>query len=309
MVEGQNLGVEVADGHIINCSVTGKIKLQMTDDNGNVLEVVLHNVMYIPRLSHHLFSITHFAKHGHFATIRNGSTTLYFGQQKSPVTFTNDRSQPMAVDVMVILTAEQPHLFLANHNHDHSANKRRTGLEVLHQCIGHRKCQALPASSEHGVWADTMIRMRPEQECISCELSMARASSRKKEAHTGSSYAGEYIFLDILRPAVPVGLTQGTTFLFYLILVDVYSHYACIYGIKDKSSACVIETLTGYQADHGHIGNYEYLDIARICADSGNQFMSQEFKGHCWKKGINLNLMFHALVYSCYIFNVLPVKG
>jgi translation initiation factor IF-1 len=33
-VEGQNLGVKVADGHIIKCSVTGKIQLRMLDDNG-----------------------------------------------------------------------------------------------------------------------------------------------------------------------------------------------------------------------------------------------------------------------------------
>jgi len=32
-VEGQNLGVEVADGHIIRCSTTGKVKISMLDDN------------------------------------------------------------------------------------------------------------------------------------------------------------------------------------------------------------------------------------------------------------------------------------
>jgi len=251
----------------------------------------------------------------------------------------------MAADVTVISTAEQPHLIPANHNHDHSANERRIGLELLHQCLGHWKCRALLAASEHGVWEDTIIHMGPEQKCISCDISTSRASSRNKEAHTGGTYASEYIFLDILHPVIPVGLTQDTTFPFYLILVDAYSRYTCIYGIKDKSSTCVRETLTRYQADHGHVGNYGYLDIARIRADSGGQFTSQEFKEHCWKAGIHPNLaapkkqyqnhlaerswqminamarsllvhawlpdsfMFHALVYSCNIFNVLPVKG
>jgi transposase InsO family protein len=93
------------------------------------------------------------------------------------------------------------------------------------------------------------------------------------------------------------------------------------------------------------VGNYGYLDIARIRADSGSQFTSQEFKEHFWKAGNNLNLaapkkqyqnhlaeqswqtinamarcllvharlpdsfMFHALVYLCNNFNELPVKG
>jgi len=346
VVEGQNLGVEVADGHVIQCSITGKIRLNMTDDNGEPLNAVLHDVMYVPGLSRRLFSITRFARHGHYATIRSGSTTLYFGEQQSPVTLTSDGSRPMAADATVIQdTMSQGHRIPSNHSHDHSVNKKRTGLELLHQRLGHRKCRALLAASEHGVWADTMVRMGPEEECVSCEISTARASNRKKEPHTGGHYAGEYIFLDILHPVVPVGLTRDSTFPFYLILVDAYSRYACIYGIANKSSACVIDTLTRYQADHGHVGNYGYLDITRIRADSGSQFTSQEFWDHCWAAGINLTLaapkkqyqnhlaerswqtigamarsllvharlpdsfMFHALLYSCHIFNVLPVKG
>jgi transposase InsO family protein len=71
---------------------------------------------------------------------------------------------------------------------------------------------------------------------------------------------------------------------------DAYSRYACIYGIKDKSLAYVIDTLTRYQADHGHVGHYGYLDIACIHADSGTQFTSENFREHCWKAGISLSL-------------------
>jgi hypothetical protein len=92
VVEGQNLSVEVADGHVIQCSVTGNIRLSMTDDNGDPLNAVLHDVMYVPGLSRRLFSITRFARHGHYATIRSGSTTLYFGEWQSHVTLTSDGS-------------------------------------------------------------------------------------------------------------------------------------------------------------------------------------------------------------------------
>eukprot|EP00590_Aulacoseira_subarctica_P006147 CAMPEP_0172417890 /NCGR_PEP_ID=MMETSP1064-20121228/4386_1 /TAXON_ID=202472 /ORGANISM="Aulacoseira subarctica , Strain CCAP 1002/5" /LENGTH=67 /DNA_ID=CAMNT_0013156457 /DNA_START=43 /DNA_END=242 /DNA_ORIENTATION=+ len=57
VVEGQNLGVEVADGHIIKCTTTGKIAVDMLDDEGNgVQEAVLENVMYVPGLTQRLFS-------------------------------------------------------------------------------------------------------------------------------------------------------------------------------------------------------------------------------------------------------------
>jgi hypothetical protein len=93
VVEGQALGVEMADGHVIKCSKTGNILVKMTDDNGKILRAVLNDVMYVPGLSRRLFSITRFAHHGHYATICNGSTTLYFGKEESAVTLTNDNSR------------------------------------------------------------------------------------------------------------------------------------------------------------------------------------------------------------------------
>jgi hypothetical protein len=290
VVEGQNLGVKAADGHVIRCSVTVKVQLHMLDDNGVPLATVLHDVMYVPGLSRRLFFITRFEKHGHFITICNGSTTLYFGPTQSPVTLINEGCHPMAADVTVTSLEKVPHIVPSHRSHDHSADKLRTALALLHQCLVHRKCCALLAPSEHGVWADTVVHMGPEQECVSCEISTICATSRNKEAHTCGIYTGEYVFLDILHPVVIGGLTTSTTFAFYLIIVDAYSRYCCIHGIPDKSSSAVIDALTRYQANHGQIGHYGYLNIAHISADSGSQFTSETFKKHCREAGIQLNL-------------------
>jgi translation initiation factor IF-1 len=69
-VEGQNLGVEVADRYVINCTTTGKIQVRMLDDNGDRLEVTLTDVMYVPGLSRRLFSVAKFARHGFHAMIK-----------------------------------------------------------------------------------------------------------------------------------------------------------------------------------------------------------------------------------------------
>jgi hypothetical protein len=58
--------------------------------------------------------------------------------------------------------------------------------------------------------------MGPEEECISCNISTIRALNRNKEPHTGGTYPGEYVFLDILHPVVATGLTKESTFPFYL---------------------------------------------------------------------------------------------
>jgi hypothetical protein len=75
-VEGQKIGVEVANGHIIKCSITGNIQISMQDDNGNMLTATLSDVMYVPGLNRRLFSVTQFAQHGHCAIVQQHGTTL-----------------------------------------------------------------------------------------------------------------------------------------------------------------------------------------------------------------------------------------
>jgi hypothetical protein len=96
----------------------------------------------------------------------------------------------MAAYVTVVSSETLPHLVPSHRNHNHSANKRWTGLELLHQRLGHQKCRALLAASEHVVWSDTIVCMGPEEECIICNISMIRATSRNKEPRTGGTYPG-----------------------------------------------------------------------------------------------------------------------
>jgi hypothetical protein len=82
-VEGQHLGVEVANGHIIRCSTTRKVIISMVDDNGNPLVAELQGCMYIPGLRRCLFSITKFATNGHRASITKDSIRELSGAKKN----------------------------------------------------------------------------------------------------------------------------------------------------------------------------------------------------------------------------------
>jgi hypothetical protein len=140
------------------------------------------------------------------------------------------------------------------------------------------------------LWADTLVHMGPEQECVSCNISTIWATAHKKEPHTKGMYPGEHVFLDILNPVTKVGLMADTAYVFYLILVDTYSRYTCIFGMGNKTTDSVINTLQQYQADHRHAVNYGYLNIECIHADAGTQFASLEFQQYCWTAGIQLLL-------------------
>lgn len=61
----------MADGHMIKCMITGKIKIEMMDDNGEMVTATLLGCMYVPGLSRCLFGITRFANQGHHAMQRS----------------------------------------------------------------------------------------------------------------------------------------------------------------------------------------------------------------------------------------------
>jgi hypothetical protein len=93
VVEGQKLGVEIVNRHIIKCSITGNIKISMQDDNGDWLNTTLVEVMYVPGLSCRLFSVTKFSQHGHKAIIQQHGTMLLFGSCCLPVTIPYNKGQ------------------------------------------------------------------------------------------------------------------------------------------------------------------------------------------------------------------------
>ena len=126
MVEGQRLGVEVANGHVIKCSITGKIQINMQDDNRDHLNAILSDVMYVPGLSHRLFSVTQFAQHGHQAIVQRHGTMLLFGPHRAPVTIPyNKGNKTIASNLSIVPISndsnkETYHPIPAYHNKDNN---------------------------------------------------------------------------------------------------------------------------------------------------------------------------------------------
>lgn len=131
----------VADGHVIKCSITGKIQL-------NLLDAALHDVMYVSGLSRRLFSIARFAKYGHFATVKRNTNTLYFGSRHVPITLTAHNGSPIAINIKGMETSATfgTHLLLWSRNRDHTSCRCRISLELQHHRLGHGNFHALLAA-------------------------------------------------------------------------------------------------------------------------------------------------------------------
>jgi hypothetical protein len=241
--EGQQLAIEVADGHVIRCTKTGKVDINLLDDNGNELNVVLQDCMYVPGLSRRLFSITKFASFGHSAIIKKNEIILYFGDDESPISLPIAHGDNLASNIEAVLATDD------NENSTTSISapvqaparqtevthaKKRISLELLHNHLAHRKCRALLAASQNNVWFNAVIRMVPEKECESCKISTTRATARNKEPHAACASPGQIVYMDILCSQSPVGLTPATTHANYLLLVEAYSRFTYIYNAKYK---------------------------------------------------------------------------
>ena len=268
MVEGQNLGVEVADGHIIKCTITGKINVDMLDDEGNRVKTVLENVMYVPGLTQRLFSITNFVNNGNRATFERNALKLYFGDRTVPVTIQMENGRVLA------MPAKRKHK-------EKSVHKKRVRSELLHKRLGHRYLKTILTASAHDVWADTIAEITPDQECVDCQIATICASDRNKQSHTPAGRFGEMVFMDIEHAIAGGSLTPDSSLPFYLFIVDGYSRYCKLYGLREKSTAEVISAMKKFVADHGLITQFGFADVDRLRADAGSQFTSRQFSRYC----------------------------
>jgi hypothetical protein len=94
--EGLDLGVEVADGHIVQCTARGIDEINMIADDGLTLKAFLHGVIYVPGLKRRLFSVTAFASRGHYAIVRKNEIQLMFGNEGRPLTLMLKNGMPVA---------------------------------------------------------------------------------------------------------------------------------------------------------------------------------------------------------------------
>jgi transposase InsO family protein len=72
--------------------------------------------------------------------------------------------------------------------------------------------------------------------------------------------------------------------------VDTFSRFTVIYGLPNKSTESVVNTIKEYSTAFCMADAYGYIDIDRIQADAGSEFTSEEFRQFCITHQINLSL-------------------
>ena len=123
------------------------------------------------------------------------------------------------------------------------------------------------------------------------ESHIATIKKKAKNTYPTSSVnkPGDAIYLDMNSPLSKESIAPSAKYKAWLIVVDAYSRYTVLYGMESISTSHTINRLQHYQTNY-KTGNFEYINICKIKADTGSQFVSDEFQSYCAKKGIILSI-------------------
>jgi hypothetical protein len=115
-----------------------------------------------------------------------------------------------------------------------------------------------------------------EKFCNTCKIATSRAHIRNTHPSTKPSTnpgaPGAMVYMDIIPAMCRTGLTIGTTFSSYILLVGRYLCKLFLRGLPDKSSASAIHVVAEFQAASAHPFTVTPIEIQTIKADYGSHF-------------------------------------
>ena len=153
--------IEVADRHHVTAKQKGQVQIKMCDDNGKTFVASSYNVLLAPDLCGSLFSIIKLMNAGITCLFHKGFFKVYFGvEKKNGVTLPH--------------SAQMKHVFLGEIK-DRSKKKKlparkKIGLELLRQILGHRSTGSLLAGDTANVLEDVELRIYPDPLCTSFQI-------------------------------------------------------------------------------------------------------------------------------------------
>ena len=254
--------VELADGTKSNNVVEkkGTIRTSLRTSTGEIVEVTLDNVLYIPSYPHCLFSVRAATKKG---------AKFYFA---------DDGGEMIAPDGTTFPITQRDRLYYFYKTG--VQDTRCESLKTWHRILGH--CNAQDVVSLEHVVQGMKITNKDKFECETCILAK-QANTRNREADIRATQPFELVHTDLAGPIEPIA-KDG--FRYVIIFTDDYSGCLFTYFLKEKSDA--VKATEKFLADIAPYGKVKTLnffedvfpagDIKRLRSDNGGEYISQKFK-------------------------------
>jgi hypothetical protein len=153
------------------------------------------------------------------------------------------------------------------------SGKRQIGCSLMHNRLGHRSVGAIMLANKDDLWNDVSVMPEPDKICETCRITLSRKANRSKIPPLRSKFARHTILLDIEKNPSPKGLTPGTHFPFFLVVVDQATTFSVLLGTRKIPSAEVLQLVKLYWAmfrsQHSNDGpiSVDFGNLRRIHSD------------------------------------------
>jgi hypothetical protein len=128
--------------------------------------------------------------------------------------------------------------------HEHQQTRQVTkDLEEWLPRLAFAPFRDLITGSQHGVWSDTKFRLASGSFSTNCKISVIPKTKLSKIPFPKAKETFQRIFIDTI-PGSKDHLQVGENFNCYLMIVDQYSRWISIVGMKSYSSESAIQAIT-----------------------------------------------------------------
>lgn len=240
-------------------------------NNGETKEIVIKNVLYMPRLSSNLISMKKLARDGYKLVLESEECNIFkCGELKAVV-------EPYG-DLYELKTAEK--VFIAASGGQSS----ESCMHVWHRRFGHRNIGAIKDLVKKRLATEIAISDCGKDDEV-CECCLKGKMTRKpfpKESHSKTQAPLDLVHMDVCGPMQTI--TPGNK-RYVLPIIDDYSRYTKVYLMesKDQTSACI--------KDYIEMAKTQFSRKLKIIrSDRGGEFVNKHLQNYLRSKGIRMQL-------------------
>ena len=256
-VRAENSDVKVANNERLSIECVGKVKQKINND-GQMNEIVLENVQYIPDICENLLSVSQIVKKGNKVLFDINGVKIFDSNKKVVATGS-------LVDNMFKLN-------VVRDNYALSAKCDIDMFNLWHRRLGHASVGKL------NILLHTNMSPNDLKCVVCCEGKQSRKPFVSNEKTARSLL--ELVHTDVCGPITPRSIGGAR---YFIIFIDDYSKKVFVYVMKSKSEAVskfinfknFVENQTGsslkiLRSDGGK--EYDNNNMNKFCADNGIKY-------------------------------------
>jgi hypothetical protein len=178
-----------------------------------------------------------------------------------------------------------------------TVSKRHVGADLMHLRLGHRHNSSILLANQNNIWNDVSVKNDPESICETCQITLSRRTNCNHDRPLDyPTEPGRMVMTDIISNLFDSGLKPKIHFPYFLLIVDVVSHFPVLIGLRNIDSNTVFTALCQYRTNFQPNLNqdinpdFNISPFIHVRADAGTQFSGRIFRNRCNKANIKVSL-------------------